>query len=432
MALGKVVQKRVLNLLQDRSTLLAVVGLCAIFSYSVLVMTESWIIHHWGADKYQALISSFTDNLVGRSFRGQMCQHVPIDVVYTWVNGTDPWFLDQLKHAKEEELEAARSLGNGTSADVGVGSESCDLNDCIPTNLLAVTDPQVYRLNLNERGIKAQNSDFEGKQIVEVSKNELHCHGTTVVNVTLITMARVSDARAVKADYLSVGFTSSRIFHTVWTSDWTVPNSYVMNKYLMVRKIPALMKEKEILDILPAELAVNVDHVVMYNEQSLAILKLHSELTTRDEFHGRPLKLKNHPGTALLSTAYLVLAGVNAQRSASADTTSSRRFRDREELRYSLRSLEKHAPWVRHVFLVTNGQVPYWLDLDNPRITLITHDQIFQDPSHLPTFSSPAIEANIHRYFLSNPYIFAYISSIISPREGAGGNDYLTSARGYE
>jgi hypothetical protein len=28
-----------------------------------------------------------------------------------------------------------------------------------------------------------------------------------------------------------------------------------------------------------------------------------------------------------------------------------------DELRYSLRSLEKYAPWVRHVYLVTNGQV---------------------------------------------------------------------------
>ena len=28
-----------------------------------------------------------------------------------------------------------------------------------------------------------------------------------------------------------------------------------------------------------------------------------------------------------------------------------------DELKYSLRSLEKYAPWVRKIFLVTNGQV---------------------------------------------------------------------------
>nr|CAD7401692.1 unnamed protein product [Timema cristinae] len=74
------------------------------------------------------------------------------------------------------------------------------------------------------------------------------------------------------------------------------------------------------------------------------------------------------------------------------------RFDDKEELRYSLRSLEKFAPWIRHVFLVTNGQIPYWLNLDNPRLTLVTHEEIFVNLSHLPTFSSPAIETHIHRF----------------------------------
>ena len=45
-----------------------------------------------------------------------------------------------------------------------------------------------------------------------------------------------------------------------------------------------------------------------------------------------------------------------------------------QELRYSLRSLEKHAPWVRHVYIVTNGQIPSWLNLDNPRMTLVSHE----------------------------------------------------------
>ena len=73
------------------------------------------------------------------------------------------------------------------------------------------------------------------------------------------------------------------------------------------------------------------------------------------------------------------------------------RFADNDELRYSLRSLQQNAPWVRHVYLVTNGQVPSWLDLDNPRITLVTHEEIFPNKSHLPTFSSPAIETHLHR-----------------------------------
>ncbi|KAK9868120.1 hypothetical protein WJX84_006289 [Apatococcus fuscideae] len=73
------------------------------------------------------------------------------------------------------------------------------------------------------------------------------------------------------------------------------------------------------------------------------------------------------------------------------------RFRDNDELRYSLRSLERNAPWLRHIYIVTNGQVPTWLDRSNRRVSIVTHDQIFVNKSHLPTFSSSAIEVHLHR-----------------------------------
>lgn len=83
-----------------------------------------------------------------------------------------------------------------------------------------------------------------------------------------------------------------------------------------------------------------------------------------------------------------------------------RRYQDREELRYSLRSLEKFfEPWVRKVFMVTNGQVPYWLNTQT--VTLISHDQFYLHLSHLPTFSSSSIESNIWRIpGLSDRFIY--------------------------
>ncbi|MEU6440064.1 stealth conserved region 3 domain-containing protein [Streptomyces sp. NPDC047046] len=72
------------------------------------------------------------------------------------------------------------------------------------------------------------------------------------------------------------------------------------------------------------------------------------------------------------------------------------RFRDREELRYSLRSLAMCAPWVRNVFLVTDGQVPAWLDEEHPDIRIVTHREIFADEECLPTFNSHAIESRLH------------------------------------
>jgi len=47
---------------------------------------------------------------------------------------------------------------------------------------------------------------------------------------------------------------------------------------------------------------------------------------------------------------------------------------------------------------VTNGQVPDWLDLDNnDDATVVTHAEIYQNSSHLPTFASPSIEVHLHR-----------------------------------
>ena len=73
------------------------------------------------------------------------------------------------------------------------------------------------------------------------------------------------------------------------------------------------------------------------------------------------------------------------------------RFRSHDELKYSLRSLERFAPWVRTVHIVTNGQIPPWLRADHPRIHLVTHAEIFENPGFLPTFNSFAIEGNLHR-----------------------------------
>lgn len=70
---------------------------------------------------------------------------------------------------------------------------------------------------------------------------------------------------------------------------------------------------------------------------------------------------------------------------------------DSNDLKYSLRSLLKYAPWVRTIFIVTNGQVPIWLDYFNPRVRIVTHAEIFPNRSHLPTFSHSAVRTHLHR-----------------------------------
>ena len=44
-----------------------------------------------------------------------------------------------------------------------------------------------------------------------------------------------------------------------------------------------------------------------------------------------------------------------------------RRLRDYNLLQFSVRSIEKFAPWARRIIIVTNGQIPTWADTSNPK-----------------------------------------------------------------
>ena len=107
--------------------------------------------------------------------------------------------------------------------------------------------------------------------------------------------------------------------------------------------------------------------------------------------------------SSALGANFTVLASNGSEPSVG----SSNRYRDNHELKYSFRSLFKYAPWIRKVFLVTSGQVPNWLNTAHPRIKVFSHQDIFLNSSWLPTFSSPAIETQLHRIpGLSKKFIY--------------------------
>lgn len=72
------------------------------------------------------------------------------------------------------------------------------------------------------------------------------------------------------------------------------------------------------------------------------------------------------------------------------------RFISHEELRYSLRSLEMYADWVRYVYIVTDDQVPGWLNQDHPKVRVVSHRELFGEAGVLPSFNSHAIESQLH------------------------------------
>ena len=72
------------------------------------------------------------------------------------------------------------------------------------------------------------------------------------------------------------------------------------------------------------------------------------------------------------------------------------RFRDWDIFRYWFRAVEKYAPWVLNVYLVTWGHVPSWLNLESPKLRFVRHDQ-FIPREYLPTFSGFPTELNLWR-----------------------------------
>lgn len=85
------------------------------------------------------------------------------------------------------------------------------------------------------------------------------------------------------------------------------------------------------------------------------------------------------------------LGGTTAELHAAA--VDPVRFTSFDELRYSLRSIHTYADWVQTIFIVTDAQVPAWLDTTHPRIRVVDHREILDHP----VFNSHAIESRLHR-----------------------------------
>lgn len=95
------------------------------------------------------------------------------------------------------------------------------------------------------------------------------------------------------------------------------------------------------------------------------------------------------------------------------------RFVDNDELKYSFRSIEKYAPWIRKIFVVTDNQTPKWLDASNPKVRIVDHTEIMPAES-LPCFNSTVIEHNLYKIpDLAEHFIFAnddmYINQPVTP-----------------
>ena len=83
------------------------------------------------------------------------------------------------------------------------------------------------------------------------------------------------------------------------------------------------------------------------------------------------------------------------------------RYANNDELKYSLRSVEKHAPWIRTIFIVTYDQTPDWIDATHPKIKIVHHKDIMPEAC-LPCFNPSVVEYFLHKIpDLSEHFLYA-------------------------
>ena len=77
------------------------------------------------------------------------------------------------------------------------------------------------------------------------------------------------------------------------------------------------------------------------------------------------------------------------------------RFDQVNEIEFSVKSILKYAPFVRNIFIVTDGQTPLFLKNhreEYPKVKIVDHKEIFKGfESYAPTFNSVSIETMLYR-----------------------------------
>lgn len=391
------------------------------------------VVVEWSRDQYHVLFDSYRDNVGGKSFQSRLCLPMPIDVVYTWVNGTDTALLKELKAVKEQLEEEQRALrdrlGKNASETTEVPKDSvkpeCLLSHCIIAPMLAL-DPALPA-NVTLKELPSVSASFSAaKELLLMNKP---FHPPTSVSVVIFHSQADADKAYTDVSKEDQKFSVSRCY---LTTDKEAPGLIRMQSLAYLSGFPATFKETEQLRVkLPSAITSKIKQFELYSEASIALLHLKTPQDFTDLTQQAKKNLTLDGKELTISPGYLFWDLTAISQSKQDEDVSASRFEDNEELRYSLRSVERHAPWVRHIFIVTNGQIPSWLNLDNPRVSVVTHQDIFLNNSHLPTFSSPAIETHIHRIpGLSQKFI--YLNDDVMFGKDVWPDDFYSHSKGQK
>lgn len=443
-ALCKLLQRQTYSCLSTRSGIWFCLGGLILLGISALQFSE--VLLEWSMQKYNIAFSADHDNIAGRSFQPRLCLPGPIDIVYTWVNGSDPQLIEELNKVKESLMLQLNLTSAGKHDEAEVKSERtskkvkssgksrsnseekfkwksedvCPFPNCIPYNAIAVSGLQA---NTSEFALFVENKFLPGFQFSSF--------GSSIdPSVKVLVFGKDFNFENLRNHTITLKGKERR-YTRVFVSSTLRMGAQKLDGIGMINYVPKDITVKMIENGLHNE-KLNAASIIISN--NVSVIELDSKFKTKylnGPFRGR-ITINDQNFKVLPATfVWKPLTPLEIGRDIIEEDVSSSRFADNEELKYSLRSVEKYAPWVRNIYIVTNGQIPSWLNLDHPRMKIVTHEELFVNKSHLPTFSSPAIETHIHRIpGLSKRFI--YMNDDVFFGDYVWPDDFYTHTKGQK
>ena len=428
--LCKLIQRQTYSCLSTHyGIFFAFAGLCIIL---VSAFHFGEVAMEWSMARYAGnfRFGRYYNNIAGKSFEPRLCLPQPIDVVYTWVNGSDPKLITQLnalkiKLRKNLNITSGKLYSSKKTRNKLINSGKfkwknlivCPVPNCVPANKLAIYG---VPKDITLAKLLALNSNFSHAERIEFWHDD-------IVFVSFKSREMLHSLLRTPLKHKKTVLNTSEVFYTS-----TIRNGHQrINEALMIYDIQKKNTKEEIETLIHSRFPSSVHSIKLFHSEELGIVhfKESKYMVSLKALSKKDFKINNV--LARLFPVTYIWKPISITMDTEDEDLSSNRFADNNELKYSLRSVEKYAPWVRKIFIVTNGQIPSWLNLNNPRISIVAHDEIFLNKTHLPTFSSPAIESHIHRIpGLSKKFIYmnddVFFGSEVWP------DDFYTHSKGHK
>ncbi|XP_033105239.1 N-acetylglucosamine-1-phosphotransferase subunits alpha/beta-like isoform X2 [Anneissia japonica] len=421
----KIVQKQTYSCLSHRY------GTILCFTGVVLVLVSAFqfgeVALEWSQDQYSALFNVYHDNIGGKLFQDRMCLPIPIDIVYTWVNGSDPRLIEDLNRVKAQHIaHAINSTNNGVLSKNGTKYIHCKKKNCIPAKMLIFS--KVLPLAVTSDQLSLYNPTFS--KITQLFNKTVTKDGGPTYTLAEFSNQEEVDSILKDTKFLTMGGKNLTFYRVYITSELTGDSTMLLKDRLMVTGVGKNTTQVQVRNIVTEDnLREKITEVELHTAEGLALITVPDEEAFKSILSQSEHTADNANDMKIV--AVNLIWNIEEEETHNKEDVSASRFEDNEELRYSLRSVERYTPWVRHIYIITNGQIPSWLNLDNPRVTIVTHKELFQNHSHLPSFSSPAIESHLHQIpGLSKKFI--YLNDDVMFGNDVWPDDFYTHSRGQK